>query len=184
MTKLEAVNAILRRLGEREVVSIDEPYPTIRLCLSAIESARKGLLLDEWYFNTRQMVNLLPDASGEVRVPEGVLALYPDRPDKHMWTGSYVKSTEDLGPVNEPVSCRIVMDVSFEDMPNAACTYVMLVAASQVYVQDMGYDESVDAMHQEAAQAYQQLSAQHTRIRKFSTRNSVRYRQYISKLRN
>lgn len=184
MTELEAVNVILRRLGERTVTSVDEPYPTIELALTALDRARKGLLLDEWFFNTRYLVHLQPDETGEVRVPAGVLALYPKDPERFMWVGAYVKRTWDLGPAGEPVACKLVSDTAFEEMPNAACTYVTMVAAQQVYVQDMGNDDAVAAMQQEAAQAYQQLSAQHTRIRRTSTRESPRYMQYLRKLRN
>lgn len=183
MNKLEAVNMILRRLGEATVTSLEVPYPTVSLAVPALEEARKTLLLDEWYFNKFQWRNLLP-TGGKVEVPEGILAAYPSNPNKYTYTGRYIKDAATGAHIDEPVLCNVVVDVPFEDLPPQAQLYVVHQAAYTSYVQDFGMDDIAQGIQQDVISAYMQISAQHTRHRKHNTRTKRQWQRYLGGLRN
>lgn len=184
MTKLEAINMILRRLGEATVTSLDVPYPTVSVALPALEEARNALLLDEWFFNKFQWENLLPNNLGRVEVPQGILAVYPENVDKYVYTGRYIRDAQTGRHVNEPVKCRTVIDIPFEDLPPVAQYYIVYQAAYNTYIQDFGADDSAQSIRQDVAAAYTNLSAQHTRQRQYSVRRKPVWQRYLGGLRN
>ena len=183
MTKLEAVNMILRRLGEATVTSLDVPYPTVSIAVPALEEARKALMLDEWFFNKFEWRNLLP-ANGAVEVPQGILAAYPKDTSRFTFTGRYIRDAKTGAHVDAPVLCNVVVDIPFEELPEQAKLYVVYTAAHSVYVQDFGVDDTAQSIQQESISAYMQLSAQHTRHRKYTTRSKRQWQRYLGGLRN
>lgn len=183
MNKLEAVNMILRRLGEATVTSLDVPYPTVSLAVPALEEARRTLLLDEWFFNKFQWRNLLP-VGGRVEVPDTILAAYPQDPKKYVYTGRYIRNAVTGEHVNAPVLCNVVTDIPFEDLPPQAQLYVVYQAAYTSYVQDFGMDETAQGIQQDAISAYMQIATQHTRHRKHNTRTKRQWQRYLGGLRN
>lgn len=184
MKKLEALNMILRRLGESTVTSIDVPYPTVSIALPALEEARQTLLLEEWYFNKFEWRNLIPDQTGRVEVPPEVLMAYPAKPEVYTYAGRFIRYTKDGQHVNEPVECRVVMDIDFEELPRQAQLYAVYHAAYTTYVQDFGMDDIAQSIQQEAAAAYMTLSAQHTRHRSYNTRTRRNWQKMLGGLRN
>lgn len=170
MKLLDAINTILRRIGEAEVTGIDVPYPTVTLARAAIEQVRRALLAEEWYFNKFQWRNLLPDQRGRVEVPTEVLTVYPEDP-KFVHAGKYVRYRETGYHVNEPVLASITLNVPFDELPYTAQLYIALKAAHDVYLQDYGSDNTSEMLLQEAYQQYTNLGAQHTRSRKHSARH-------------
>lgn len=184
MEKLEAVNMMLRRLGESTVTSLDVPYPTVSIALPALEEARTGLLLSEWYFNKFEWRNLLPNQFGQVEVPTEVLMLYPEDPERFVFAGKYVRDARTGQHVDTAVLCKIVVDVPFEELPVQAQLYCVYQAAHSVYVQDFGMDDTAQVIQQEAMGAYVILSAQHTRHRKYNTRTRRNWQRMLGGLRN
>lgn len=184
MRKLEALNMILRRLGENAVTSLDVPYPTVSIALPALEEARTQLLLEEWYFNKFQWRNLLPNQYGQVAVPDDVLMAYPDNPEKYTYTGRYIVNARDGLHVDAPVLCRVITDLQFEDLPKQAQLYVVHQAAYSTYVQDFGLDDTAQSIQQDVIASYMTLGAQHTRHRKFNTRTRRTWQRYKQGLVN
>lgn len=181
MTELEAVNMILRRLGEDAVTSIDVPYPTVSIARPALAEARKALLLEEWFFNKFEWQYLQP-ALGKLQVPDGVLAVYPKEPQRFTWTGKYIRDAVTGGHVDTPVQVCIVQDIPFDELPHAAQLAITLKAAYDVYVQDFGLDDSASTIQQDAMQAYRLLGAEHTRHRKYTTRTKRQWARMLQGL--
>lgn len=184
MEKLEAVNMILRRLGEATVTSLDVPYPTVSIAVPALEESRAALLLSEWYFNKFEWRSILPNQFGQVEVPTGVLMAYPEDPQKYTYTGKYIKDSRTGEHVDTSVLCKVIVDVPFEELPIQAQLYCVHQAAYNVYVQDFGVDDTAVSIQQDATNAYVHLGAQHTRHRKYNTRTRHNWQRMLGGLRN
>lgn len=183
MTLLDALNYVLRRLGEQPVTGLEVEYPTVTIALPAIDEARRELLLEEWFFNKFPLRYLQPDASGRTQIPDDVLMLYPTNPD-FVCAGKYVKCARTGRHVDVPVEARVVLDVPFDELPKQAQVLIRLRAAYVVYVQDFGEDDTSNGLRQEIAAAYSLLAAQHTRTRQYNTRNKRAWRSYARRLQN
>ncbi len=179
MTRLEAINIILRALGETPVTSLDEQYPTLGIAIPALEEARKGFLLEEWWFNTYDVYDLLPDLAGEINLDDSFLMVYPKDPNRFKYTGNRIVLTSNGSPVvREAVSARVVLDAPFEEMPHAAQMAVTYMAAYNVYAADFGPDETYQHLLSTALEAYSDVSAQNTRIRSRAYKGSQRARRH------
>lgn len=184
MTRLEAINIILRALGETPVTSLDEQYPTLGLALPALDEARKGLLEEEWWFNTYSVYNLLPDANGEIILDDSFLMVYPHKSDKYIFTGSRIVLAKNGSPVvGEPVSAKVVLDAPFEELPRSAQMAITYAAAVNVYAADFGPDDTYQHLFQTALSATEELSAQHTRMRSDAARRGTRAAKHRRMLR-
>lgn len=183
MTRIEAINIILRALGETPVTSLDEQYPTLALAIPALEVAKRELLEEEWWFNTYMVRTLLPDERGEIILGDGILMVYPEKTSKYMYTGRRIVRVDNGSPiVGEPVNAKVIVDMPFEDMPHSAQLAVTYAAATTVYAADFGPDDTYQHLFQQALSASEEISAQHTRTRSAQARHSLRARQHRSRL--
>lgn len=185
MDQLEAVNLILRRMGEVPVTSVDEQYPTLALIIPALEEQRLRLLNESWWFNTYDKVTYSPALDGTVVIPEAVLVFYPDQPEKYAYTGRYVvDATNGSTVINVAVTGRSVLNIAYADLPAAVRYCITYKAAYDSYVNDFGPDKTADVLLQEYGYWYGELSRQHTRQRKANTRTKPHYQRYLNQLRN
>lgn len=182
-TELDVINLCLRKLGEPPVSSVDVQYPTIDLIRPALQEAHQNFLQEGWWFNTFDKVTLLPDINGDVQVSADTLVFYPDEPDKYTFTGTSVVKTDGV-QVAGPVVGRRIVEIEFFKMPTAARYAVAYKTAAVVYAEDIG----IDAVYQELlglyVEAYRTVSTQHTKHRKFSSRNKLQVARWRSMLRS
>lgn len=176
MKLLDAVNIILRRIGEAEVTGLQVPYPTVTLARAALEQVRIDLLVEGWYFNTFQWRNLLPNQWGRIEVPTEVLVVYPHS-TKYIHAGKYIRHAETGEHVDTAVVAKVIVDVPFEELPVTAQQYIAARAAYDVYTQDFGADDTSERLIQEAYQHYSNLGAQHTNSRKHNARQRLQWKR-------
>lgn len=181
MTYLDAINTVLRYIGEYPVDSVDVMYPTVELIKPALEEQRTALLIQGWWFNTSRNRTLQPDSIGQVQVPTDTLLCIPVT-EEFVWNGRYISRKDGTAP-NAPVQVDLVGDIPFEDLPLTAKYAVVYAAAYSVYVGDFGVDNSAEALLQQAQGYFQALTAQHTRTRKYSAKHRPEYRKYLAALR-
>lgn len=181
MTYLEAINTVLRFIGEYPVDSEDVMYPTVELIKPAIAEQISSLLIQGWWFNTYSRRVLQPDAIGQVAVPSETLACYPVD-DNFIWNGSYIARKDGTAP-NAAVTVDLVVDMPFAALPITAKRAAVYAAAYTVYMADFGSDQTSQGLQMQAAAYFQALSAQHTRTRKYSTKDRQHYQKYLSALR-
>lgn len=185
MNTLDAVNLCLRKLGESEVTSIDEPYPTLGIIIPALTDNRIKLLTEGrgWWFNAYP-VELTPDGEGEVIVPDSTLMFYPDSSD-YTFAGTQVVNTQNLDPVViGAVPGLAILDIEFEKLPKMARYTVAYAAAHEVYVNDFGPDQTSQAIQAEWAGWYALLSAANTRQAKLNIRQKPHVARWYQNLRN
>ena len=181
MTELEAVNTVLRYLGEYPVESVDVMYPTVAMIKPALDEQVEALLIQGWWFNTNWQRVLEQDALGQVPVPTGTLLVIP-KEDRYIWNGTYICKSDGTAP-NQNIVADLIVDMPFESLPVTAQRLVVYSAAYTVYVADFGVDNTAQTLQQQAGGYYQTLTAQHVRTRKYSTKDRSYYRNYVRALR-
>ena len=175
MKLLQAVNLILRKLGEIEVPSIDEPYPTLAVVLPALDESRQTVLKEGWWFNTLQDWDAVPGENGEVELPDNTLMFYPDDP-KYVFEGQFIVMADNHSPViATSVRGRLVVDKEFERLPFTCAMAVTYSAAVDTYISDIGPDKTSETLEATRMEYLMTLSAEHTRSRK---RNSTRKKAF------
>lgn len=182
MQKLDAVNIILRNLGENPLPGLDVQYPTLNLALPALEDARIEVLTEGWWFNTRECITLLPDLSGNITLPARTLVFYPDDPDIIYEGTRLISNTTGDVITDKPVTGRLVTDLDFEELPDTAQRVIAYTAAYNTYVVDNGVDTSAQTLQQTRNGFAITLASQHIRARKFSSKQKATVRRYRANL--
>lgn len=183
MRLLTAVNLILRKLGEIEVPSVDEAYPTLAIVLPALDEARQTVLKEGWWFNTLQDWDAVPDENGEVQLPASTLMFYPDDP-KYVFEGQYIVQADNHDPlIGKAVRGRLVLDKEFERLPFTCAMAVAYTAAVDTYTSDIGPDKTSEKLDATRMEYLMTLSAEHTRSRKQNSSHKRAFQRWKRSLR-
>jgi len=183
MTRLEAVNIVLRAIGENPVASLDIQYPTLDIALPALDECLYELLAAGWWFNTRNELQLLPDVDGYIPLPVGTIMFYPVDVNVKYEGSRLVYANTGVEVLSTPITGRLVTELEFEQLPRNAQYAVAYMAAYQVYTQDMGVDNVAGTL-QQRAQGYQlSLGAEHTRTQQFTASRRTNVRRWLAALR-
>lgn len=175
MRLLTAVNTILRKLGEIDVPSVDEAYPTLAVVLPALEEARTSVLKEGWWFNTLHDWDAAPTPDGIVELPTSTLMFYPDDP-KYVFEGQFIVLAANHEPIiGRAVRGKLVVDKEFERLPHTAAMAVTYTAAVETYIADIGPDKTSEKLDATRMEYLMTLSAEHTRSRK---QNSTHKRSF------
>lgn len=181
-TKLDAVNLILRKLGEPPIGSLDTQYPSLDLILPALDESQRNLLTEGWWFNTFEPVTLSPDENNRVTVPPDTLVFEPKDAEQYLYSGLYIRRLDGSLEVTEPVKGRRVANLPFEELPSMVRTAVVYNAARHVYASDVGIDDIYQGLTQAFADAYREMGATHTRQRNYTSKNKrqlLRWRHFL-----
>ncbi len=183
MLKLDAVNLVLRAMGEHPVSSIDVQYPTLNIVLPAIDTAVITVLKEGWWFNTRYNINLLPDINGVTQVPANTLTFYPD--DSSITFEGLRFIWKDTGEplINTNVCGRLITLLDFESCPNTAQYTIAYQAAHDTYIADNGVDSSAQNLATKLAGFALSLASEHTRSQQFSSQQKPTVRRWLRNLR-
>jgi hypothetical protein len=170
MTLLEAVNLVLRKIGEIPVTSVDEQYSTLTIALPALEEARVRLLSEGYWFNTFYSYQLAPTVTGEALTPADCLKFFP-QDDRFSWIGERVRMTEDGSVfVNAVVVGRLIIDIPFEQLPEVCQYAIAYSAAYDTYVSDIGDDDIAKNLGARRDEFLEQLNGDHTVSRNQNSR--------------
>lgn len=178
MQLLLAVNTILRKLGEIEVASLDEPYPTIPLAQAALDEARLNVLKEGWWFNTLHEWTALPAPDDTVTLPANTLVFYPEDP-QYVFEGSVIVMADNHDPlIGKPVVGKLIIDKDFERVPRSAAMAITYQAAFDTYLADIGPDDTLTTIQNSLLLHLGTLSAEHTRSRKQNTRTKKAFSRW------
>lgn len=182
MDTLDAVNLILRKIGEIPVTRIDEQYPTLAIALPALEEARIAILSEGYWFNTFYKHILQPDVNGEVPVPLGCLKFFPDDP-KFTWVGDRVV-LQDTGSliIGEEVPGRLINDVAFDSLPEVAQYAIAYQAAYDTYLGDIGPDATLETLNLKRQQYLEQIGGDHTTTRQHNSKTRKQQQRWRQQL--
>ncbi|QYW05870.1 tail fibers protein [Vibrio phage vB_VpP_NS8] len=184
MTLLDAINISLTAIGEYRITSDTVRNPTIGIVKDTLETKRKLLLSDGWWFNEREMT-LYPDVEGHIYLPSATIDIYDAASDVMYGedeNGLLLDYATNNIVFDESKLLRIVFDTPFEHMPEMAQHIVAYEAAMQVYANDLGVDNQYQNLDRQAQEAFRVLHKQNLRNRRYSTSKTGRYRRIRSAL--
>ena len=182
MDLLEAVNNILPYFGEAPVTRIDNKHPTVTLITNTIDSVRKTLLAEGWWFNT-QVVTLYPSSEKDMPAPANAMSIdgmdggvyeIRNRAIFNVKTGSFL--------FDEKITVKVCEDIKFEDLPRTVAHWIQCRAATRAYAMDFGIEDVIPEMQMRETEAYNKMLAEHLRKMKCCTWKSSAGRRYLNAL--
>lgn len=139
-TQLQAVNTMLVAIGQAPVTGLDQANPELATATLILDTVREEVLGEGWNWNSEKGYVMMADGLGNITVPTGVLNLSINQEDTY-YRGRAVQRDGKLysllehsfnwGP-NATVSCDVVWDFEFEDLPSVFQSYV-IQRASRVF---------------------------------------------------
>lgn len=185
MKLLAALNTILPYLQAPAATSTTDRSPTVQAVLRGLGVERTTLLSKEYWFNSRR-TELGTTPEGKIETPSGVLALYPEGTyDNIEVRGEYLYNlTDSTFQFDAPLKVRLVEDLPFEELPEAAASAVQWAAAIGAYVPDWGMDDSARYMAARLLEATTALDREHLRKRKYTSYNTPAAAAIVNALRS
>ena len=182
MELLDAVNLVLRKIGEIPVTSVDEQYPTLTIVLPALAEARVKMLSEGYWFNSYYKHVLQPMPDGQVLLPANCLKFFP-KEARHKFTGSRIADT-DTGSifVKEPVEGRLIIDIPFDDLSEITQYAIAYGAAYETYLSDIGNDDICKKLEETRDEYVMQLNGDHTVSRKQNSGKKKQVMRWRSRL--
>lgn len=144
-TALDAVNDMLRSIGQGAVNTLDEfaGADAANAAASLIQTSRE-VQERGWYFNTDYDYPFLPDSNGEVELPATLLKYSP------VWSARHIVERKrklydttahtHVFPQGAPVKGDVVWLFGFEELPQAARTYIHRKAGRAFQIGAVGSD--------------------------------------------
>jgi len=180
MKLLDAVNLVLPKVGERPITSLTAKHPTLAILLPILTQTRRTTLRRGWWFNEFDYT-AYPSPEGEIDIGADTLSFIPEQADTAVVRGQRLFNPINLSYVFDgPIDGRVVHDVQFEELPEAAASYVFNSALVEMYATDLGVTDELRVWQSLAGTAWSELLSEHLRQRRHSTRKSRKW----AKLRN
>jgi hypothetical protein len=176
-TKLEAVNLILRNMGETSVNSLLNPPLDASEALETLEEIATEVQRVGWYFNT-EITRLSPTSDGFLYLPTN--ALHAETYGASKGTNVTVRNGRiyRLEPFNNgfvftgPLDLKIVYGLEFEELPASARSYVALRAARVHQLRTVGDTVSADDDNRDEQWAKAELEAEQLAAERLSLKKS------------
>lgn len=164
-SKLDAVNGILRVIGELRVNSLDDPHPALADIITALDDEVTKLNADQWWFNV-EYPTLQPQVGNkQIIVPGDVLAV--DTLDKSprvaIRGGRLYNLDTSTREFDRPVKVRVHRRVAFDDLPYTARYYVAATAKLHFQSEMDGDGAETRKLQSDRAEAYTKMNAEHIR---------------------
>jgi len=182
MDLLTAVNRLLPALGEHPVTRVDAKHPTLAIILPVIQAKLDETLLRGWWFNEYDYT-LYPSPEGGIELPDDTLS-FVGHDVRASVRGRNLFNPETMSfKWTAPVKGRLMLRLSFDELPESVASLVFYSALVQAYLTDIGLEAVLQEWDKARIQAERLASTEHLRNMKHSTRKSARYGRYRSALR-
>lgn len=168
LTKLEAVNEVLKAVGETKVNSLDSGLADAEAAQDVLATQTRIVLGKGWACNSDYALKLLPDEAGRIRVPDNVLRIDESTRLLHV-TVRYLDSIPYLYNIKEhsflfarAVSCDIVYLLDFEELTSQLREYITLCAAMEYQQSELAsvqIDKMLEKRRAEALAALEDAEA-------------------------
>lgn len=165
MTKLEAVNTMLRLLGERKVNTLTDPTRLDVIgAIDALDEMTKRVQIESWWFNERLNQDLTP-VNGIYNIPDVWLKVdvifrstsrqlvYRDKKLFNLKTGAFDGHTETI-------KVDFTEEIPFDQLPQSARSAIATSAAVLFTTERIGSREMLREIRENALQAWSELQAE------------------------
>lgn len=155
-TELEAINEMLRAIGEAPVSTIDTGNSDVTTALDLLRSHSRRVQALGWHFNTERETIIIPDGNGYLNVPSNALKIdasgysaYQDVIQRG--TKLYDKENKTF-VFTESLTVDIVVGLDWDELPESARAHIIALAGLEFVDTDIGSD----TRHQFTASRVQQ----------------------------
>lgn len=153
-TELFAINAMLATIGEAPINSLsDVELVDVSLARTTLTEVVRSVLIDGWAWNTDEAFPLYPEGFSPyaIYVPPNALSVLPNASFSHITVrGSRLYNTADMTfdfHGSEAVTCQIIWDVPFDELPEVTRQYVS-VRANRLFQKRSPASETLDGFTQ------------------------------------
>lgn len=191
MTELEAVNMMLRAIGEATVTSTASTQQDTADALQMLKEEIRRLCAEGWWWNTDEEVEL-SETSNLITLPTNALFAdpiyaYKDVAVRDDGAGNLVLYDRDNNTTTwatgTTIKCKIIRALAFDDLMESARDYVAMAAAQKFVKYKMGEEGMVTFTEQDLIRARARLekdqddAADHTMAKSLGMQNMMsRYR--------
>lgn len=180
MLLLDAINEVLPKLGEHPVTSTESKSPTLAVVIPQINATSRNLLTRGWWFNTFE-ATLYPDSEKFIDVPLDTLKWIPEPGASCVVRGErFYNGAKRSYEFDGPIKGIITQSVPFEELPESVAQSVLYGALVIIYSTDIGLEDVVRIWQGLATTAMALMEAEHLENKRYSIRNSRRYRNLRS----
>lgn len=150
LTRLDAVNEMLRTIGQSSVLSLEtaDMNADSENALKTLETTLKEFLTKGWHFNIDKNITLDPDPQdGSIKLPLNALKVDSTRRSKQrdlVWRGRrlYDRVAHSFN-IGAAVEVDLVVALPFEDITPAARWYVTVKASRRFAAKEIGSVASI-----------------------------------------
>lgn len=134
-TKLRALNTLLANIGAAPVNSVDTPSADVAMALATLDEASISVQNYGWHFNTEDKYPMIPDSNGFIYLPENVILVDVESGNNPNDLDVVVRGNRLYDKANRTyvfagtIEARLVRALDWEELPQAARTYIMILAA-------------------------------------------------------
>lgn len=158
MNKLSAINTMLLSIGESplendESITLEELLETSfegKLVEATLEQVKQEVLADGLSCNTDDEWEFPPDAYGNITIPTSVLSIRPTDTTSKITQRDWKLFDKEAQSFKfeSSVTCTVVWDLDFDDLPHVVANYIMIRAARKFQAKAIGdsnaYSYSID----------------------------------------
>lgn len=143
-TELEAVNALLRSIGESPVETlVGNTFLDAQEALQTLRQVSRMTQLKGWVWNIEKDYPLTPDVSGNVYLPQTALKFVSSDHPLYVQRGNRVYDTEARTYIiPEAFTATLTLGLPFEELPEVARIYITMAAVRR-FQHDEDHDNEV-----------------------------------------
>ena len=136
MTELDAINRMLRYIGELPIpssVTIDslpEGHEAV-IARTVLGETLREEQENKYWFNTFD-VTFVPSTDGYITLPQNIIAF--ENTDYFIEGGNLYDKAQMTGIFTDPVELTVRYEISFDNIPDVFRTFVVLQAAKHLHV--------------------------------------------------
>lgn len=143
-TELEAINEMLRAIGEAPVSAIDTGNSDVTTALDLLRSHSRRVQALGWHFNTERETIIIPDGNGYLNVPSNALKI--DASGYQAYQDVIQRGTKLYDKENktfvftESITVDIVVGLDWDELPESARAHIIALAGLEFVDTDIGSD--------------------------------------------
>lgn len=142
MTELEAVNRMLRTIGEFQTESLTAPErEDVQRAIDELRSHTRDIQASGWWFNTEEAIRLPVDGDTKIPIPSHFSRADPtDRFKNYVQRGAFFYDKENHTDVGftEAIEVDAIIRLPFDDLPHEAQLLILLVAGRAFQEAELG----------------------------------------------
>jgi hypothetical protein len=163
LTLLDAVNVVLGSIGRNAIMTLEgiNLNSDGESALKQVHNWSMQIQMEGWHWNTEPQLVLNPGDDGRIEVPLNTLKFDTVGESALLdltWRGKYLYNREThTYVIGQSVSADLIVGLDFEEVPQAARTYITMKAARSFAQFKLGSGATNQFTQQDVGEAYLKL---------------------------